>query len=83
MTYTVYVIKSINCDYTYTWMTNNFERRFKEHNSWKTQSNKKYAPFELIYKEEVENSKIARQREKYFKWWLWRNWLKSKFKTIL
>ena len=82
MTYTVYVIKSINKDYTYVWMTNNFERRLKEHNSWKTPSNKKYAPFELIYKEEVEDSKVARQREKYFKWGIWRNRLKNKIKEI-
>ena len=77
MEYTVYVIKSINHNYTYTWMTNNLERRLNEHNLWNTPSNKKYAPFKLIYHEIVENSKIARQREKYLKWWNWRNRLKK------
>ena len=80
--YYVYVIKSIHSDYTYTWMTNDIERRIKEHNSWKTPSNKKYAPFELIYSEVVENSKIAREREKYLKWWNWRNRLKNELKIL-
>ena len=78
--YYVYVIKSINSDYTYTWMTNSIERRLNEHNNWKTKSNKKYTPFKLIYFEEVENSTEARRRELFLKWWIWREWLKNKVK---
>lgn len=75
--YTVYVIKSQSNEYTYTWMTNDLERRICEHNLWKTTSNKKHAPFTLIYSEIVDDSKMARMREKFFKWWLWRKWLKD------
>ena len=82
MSYYVYVIKSINSDYSYTWMTNNIERRLKEHNLWKTISNKKYRPFELIYLEEVENSLKARKKELYLKWWNWKKWLKNKLEKI-
>ena len=82
MSYYVYVIRSVNYDYTYTWITNNIERRLKEHNLWKTKSNKKYAPFKLIYLEEVEDSLDARKREKYLKWWSWRKWLKSKLENV-
>ena len=82
MSYCVYVIKSVNSDYTYTWMTNDIERRLKEHNLWKTKSNKKYKPFELIYLEEVEDSIVARKRELYLKWWSWRKWLKNKLEKV-
>ena len=82
MSYYVYVIKSVNYDYTYTWMTNDIERRLKEHNLWKTRSNKKYKPFELMYLEEVENSCEARKREIYLKWWNWRKLLKNKLGKV-
>jgi len=59
-------------------MTNDLERRLKEHNAWKTKSNKKYAPFELIYMEQVSDGTQARKRELYFKWWNWRKRLKNK-----
>ena len=72
----------MNNDYTYTWMTKDIERRLKEHNLWKTKSNKIYAPFELIYLERIENSIEARKREKYLKWWNWRKWLKSKLEKV-
>lgn len=82
MEYTVYVIESMNHNYTYTGMTNNLLKRLKEHNNWETKSNKKHAPFNLTYSETVENSTKARSREKYFKWGMWRkrlvnNWNKK------
>ena len=80
--YYVYVIKSTHSNYTYTWITNDIERRLSEHNCWRTKSNKKYAPFEIIYKEEVKDSKIARQREKYLKGGMWKNRLKNKIKDL-
>jgi putative endonuclease len=77
MNYTIYVIKSRYQNYTYTWITNNLERRLYEHNSWKTKSNKNHAPFDLIYSEIVSDSKTARSREKFLKWVMWRNRLKE------
>jgi putative endonuclease len=75
--YIVYVLKSSKKDYHYVWMTNNIERRLRQHNEWKNKSTKAYSPFEIIYSEVVENSKQAREREKYFKTWKWREEIKK------
>ena len=48
-------------------MTNNIERRLYEHNLGKSKSTKSYAPFQIIYQEDVENSHMARIREIYLK----------------
>jgi len=74
--YVVYVLKSTIKNYHYVWITNNIERRIQQHNTWKSKSTKAYLPFEIAYKEIVENSKQAREREKYFKTWKWREELK-------
>ena len=48
-------------------MTNNLEKRLKEHNSGYEKTTKPYAPFKFIYKEELTTRPEARIREKYFK----------------
>jgi putative endonuclease len=48
-------------------MTNNLEKRIKEHNNGYEKTTKPYTPFKLIYKEELETRPEARIREKYFK----------------
>ena len=75
--YRVYVLKSTIKDYHYVWMTNDIERRLEAHNQWKNQSTKAYLPFEIIYTEKVENSKQAREREKFLKSWIWRKFIKD------
>ncbi|MFW6143858.1 MAG: GIY-YIG nuclease family protein [Patescibacteria group bacterium] len=65
--YTVYVLKSLNFPKTYTGFTNDLERRLEEHNTGKSTYTKRYAPWEVVYTEEVANRKTARKREKYFK----------------
>lgn len=75
--YIVYAIKSTTKNYIYVWMTNNLDRRIKEHNNWRNQSTKSYVPFELIYKEEYENRIDARKREKYLKSGIWKEILKK------
>jgi putative endonuclease len=72
MKYTVYVIKSLHKDYVYVWMTNNIERRLYEHNSKQSKSTRHYAPFVVLYQEEMENGDVARLKEKYFKSGQWR-----------
>jgi putative endonuclease len=42
--FTVYAIKSNNRNYIYVGMTNNLERRLKEHNQHENKSTKAYAP---------------------------------------
>ncbi|MBK9098578.1 MAG: GIY-YIG nuclease family protein [bacterium] len=67
MKYFVYILKSMNDEKTYIGMTNDIERRLKEHNSGKNIYTKKYTPWEVIYKEVVADRASARKREKYFK----------------
>jgi len=47
----VYVMHSLKFDRTYTGMTNNINRRIKEHNNKQNKSTKAYTPWELIYQE--------------------------------
>lgn len=65
--FTVYAISSINRNYIYVGFTSNLENRLGQHNRGYTKSTKPYAPFEIIYTEEVEDREMARKREKYWK----------------
>jgi len=62
-------------------MTNNIERRLKEHNGGKMKSTKAFIPWEIIYFEKFQNRIEARKREKYFKSAAGRRYLKSKFSS--
>ena len=74
--FTIYAIKSNTKNYIYVWMTNNIEKRIKEHNSGYEKTTKPYAPFTLIYTEKLATRSEARIREKYFKSWQWKDFLK-------
>ena len=76
--YFVYVIESLNFGNHYKGMTENLEQRLKEHNAGRTKSNKAYAPFRIVYFEEVESKEEARKREKYFKTSAGRRYLEKK-----
>lgn len=65
--YYVYVLHSLNYDFTYVGFTSNLKRRFKEHNNREELSTKHYAPFKLIHYEAYRNIKDARRREEYLK----------------
>ena len=67
MEYFVYILKSLCANKTYVGITNNLERRLKEHNSGKSKFTKTYVPWEIIYNEKLSSRAIARNREKYFK----------------
>ncbi|MBI2449980.1 MAG: GIY-YIG nuclease family protein [Candidatus Nealsonbacteria bacterium] len=77
--YFVYVIKSKKDKKRYTGITNNLTRRINQHNhgSKATPSTKNRGPFDLIYCEKVENSDVARKREKYLKSGIGREFLKK------
>ena len=49
----VYAIYSIEKNYIYVGLTSNIEERLKRHNGLKERTTKFYAPFKLIYLEEV------------------------------
>jgi putative endonuclease len=76
----VYALNSVTRNYTYVGMTNNVERRFKEHNSGQNKTTKAYRPFEIILVESYDTRLIARQREKFLKSGVGREFLKSKLK---
>ncbi|MCX6731795.1 MAG: GIY-YIG nuclease family protein [Candidatus Parcubacteria bacterium] len=63
----VYVIQSLNKNYRYIGITNNLERRFKQHNNGYNKNTKSYRPFQLIFTEEFKNYKEARKREIFLK----------------
>ena len=65
--YFVYAIKSQNHNWIYVGITDDINRRLKQHNSGHNKSTKPYAPFDLIYTEECIDRPSARIREKYFK----------------
>jgi len=58
-------------------MTDNLERRLKEHNAWRQKSTKAYLPYKLIYTEMCGDRKEARIREKYWKSWVWKEKLRK------
>ena len=65
--YTVYILQSLKDSKTYVGYTDNFERRFKQHNSGQVKSTKFRLPFKLFFKEEFETSVEARKRELWWK----------------
>ena len=75
----IYALKSRAKNYIYIGLTNNLQRRVKEHNSGKEKTTRSYNPFELIYSEEFKTRTEARNREKYLKSGCGKEWIKQKF----
>lgn len=67
LNFTVYAIKSLTRNYIYVGLTNNLIRRLSEHNAGQNKSTKAYKPFILIHNEIYPNRVQARNREKYLK----------------
>jgi len=65
--YTTYVLYSPNFDRIYIGLTNNIERRIKEHNAGRNRSTKAYRPWKIIQTDKFETRIDARKREKYLK----------------
>ena len=78
--FTVYILQSLKDFRTYVGSTNNFARRFKEHNSGKAKSTKSRLPFKLLFKEEFESGLDAKKRENWWKSGAGRRKLKEYFK---
>ena len=77
MMYYVYAIRSKNKNYNYVGITNDIERRLKEHNLGYSRTTKSYRPFEVILTEKYPNRKEARIREKYLKSGFGKEYIKS------
>ncbi len=67
MNYKVYVLRSKINGHLYKGVTNNLERRLKEHNTGKTIYTRKFKPWDLVYYEEFDTFEEARDREKFLK----------------
>lgn len=65
--FTVYILLSQKDKRTYVGYTDNFERRFKQHNSGLVNSTKYRIPFKLFLKEEFQLKKEAKKRELWWK----------------
>ena len=73
----VYALKSIERTYIYVGLTDNLERRLSEHNGGKNKTTRPYRPFVLIHSEMFETRIEARQREKYLKSRIGKDFLRS------
>jgi len=73
----VYAIKSSIRNYIYVGLTNDFDRRFNEHNSGQNRTTKAYRPFELVVLEKFSTRIEARKREKFLKTGSGKEFLKS------
>ncbi len=77
--FTVYILQSLKDNKTYVGYTDNFERRFQQHNSGQSKSTKYRVPFKLLFKEEFEDKKEAKKRELWWKSGAGRRKLKEYF----
>ncbi len=75
--YFVYAIKSLTRNYIYVGLTNNLKRRISDHNKGYNRTTKPYHPFKLIHKEQFNTRIKAREREKYLKSGIGKEYLKS------
>lgn len=79
----VYVLRSEVHDRFYIGMCSDFEQRLKEHNAGKTKSTKGYRPWRLFFKKEIADRRKAREREKYLKSGVGREFINEKWTRSL
>jgi len=75
--YTVYVLRSTSKIFRYVGMTNDIKRRLSEHQNGKSKTTSRFLPVELIYSEIFDTRIQARNREKYLKSGVGREFLNS------
>ena len=77
MEYVVYVLRD-SVGRVYKGMTNNLERRLKEHRTGSTRSTSRMKDLSVAYTEKFDTFEQARKQELYFKSAAGRRFLKSK-----
>ncbi len=77
MNYFVYVIQSSKDSRLYVGLSKNPQLRLKDHNFGRVFSTKGFRPWKIVYIEEVLNRVKAREREKYLKSGVGKEFLKS------
>jgi putative endonuclease len=73
----VYAISSINRTYIYVGLTDNPARRISEHNLGYNRTTKPYAPFLKLIEEKFNTRAQAREREKYLKSGIGKDFLRN------
>jgi putative endonuclease len=73
----IYVLKSLNRNYIYVGMTTDLEERISDHNKGYNKTTKPYRPFKTILTENFPTRILAREREKYLKSGIGKEYLKS------
>jgi putative endonuclease len=73
----LYIIKGVTNEKHYVGITNNLQRRLKEHARGATKCGQVIGEFELIYTEEFADYTSARKREKFLKSGQGRKWIKE------
>jgi putative endonuclease len=73
-----YVLYSVEFDRFYTGMTKDVVKRLEQHNSKQNKSTKAFIPWKLIHVEQFATRIEAREREKYLKSGIGREFIKSK-----
>ncbi|HEX6981390.1 MAG TPA: GIY-YIG nuclease family protein [Balneolaceae bacterium] len=74
----VYVLKSVEKNWTYVGFSTRLKKRIQEHNAGKNQPTKAYAPFVLKTFVAVDSQEKARELEKYFKTGSGIAWMKKR-----
>jgi len=77
-----YVISSLKNKYLYVGLTNNPERRVAQHQNKKEKTTAPYSPFRILLIEEFQTRQEARNREKYLKSGVGKEWLKDRFEKV-
>ena len=77
-----YAISSLTKNYIYLGISNDIERRVHEHNSGQNKTTKPYRPFVLFHKERFKTRTEARNREKYLKSGVGKEYLKMILATV-
>jgi len=81
--YYVYILKSIDKNFTYIGATNDLKRRYELHNSGKVTSTKYFCPLKLLYYEAFIDKNDAFAREQYLKTGWGRSFIKKVLKNSL
>ncbi|MEX0931134.1 MAG: GIY-YIG nuclease family protein [Candidatus Paceibacterota bacterium] len=76
MSYYTYALKSRERNYIYVGITGNPEQRISAHNLGKNKTTRPYGPFEVILLEKYNTRQEAREREKYLKSGIGKEFLK-------
>ena len=76
MMVTVYAIKSLSRKYIYVGMSKDITNRIERHNKGYERTTRAYRPFKLIFLEEFPARNEARQKEKYLKSGIGKEFLK-------